>query len=266
MKSDRPTTDRCNICGHEKPLSEDHVPPKFWNNSKAKRYSLAFGTLDPAQAKHSFPQKANNGIAYRSVCRDCNSKLGGSYDKELQLFCESASRVIKSKLFIPIISADIRVNRVSRGVVGHLLAAKNFYDDKCLIDVALRNYLADDTALPPADLHLYCYPYHHSAIVVGRDLVPVGNDVPKGMISVISSFPLSFILTEASIQGMTDLFAKCSHDIDEKKHVIVSRRSACIPGSNILRHYAWPINISEDGTLGVIGGLAVQSLIIAKES
>lgn len=265
MKLNRPTTDCCNICGIVKPLSEDHVPPKFWNNHKAKRFSLAFGTLDPEQAKNSFPYKANNGIAYRSICSECNSKLGGSYDKELQIFCDTIAHSIRSKIIIPTISVDIRINRVARAVAGHFLAAKDFYDDNCLVDVNLRKYLADDSALPPTGMHLYCYPYLYNAIVVGRDLVPMGKDVPQGMLSLISSFPVSFILTDAIVHGMTDLFAKCSNDINEKGNVTLFRKAAFIPGTNTLRHYAWPINISENGAFGVLGGTAIQSLIIATE-
>ncbi len=265
MKSNRPITDYCNICGIVKPLSEDHVPPKFWNNHKPKRFSLAFGTLDPAQAKSMFPYKAYNGISYRTICSECNNKLGGSYDKELQRFCEAIAHNLKCDIYVPFISVDIRVNRVTRGVVGHLLAAKNFYDTDCLVDVELRKYLIDDTALPPTDMHLYCYPYQHKNIVVGRDLVPMGVGVPQGMISIISSFPVSFILTDVIVNGMTDLFAKCTNEIDEKKNIILSRRSACIPGTNILRNFAWPINISNDGTPCVLGELASESLVIAEE-
>lgn len=263
MKSDRPAIDRCNICGEVKLLSEDHVPPKFWNNKALKRYSVAFGTKDPEGAKNFFPYKDRNGITYKSICNECNNKLGGSYDKELKTFCDELSRSMKSPLCIPLISVSISPDRVAHAVVGHMLAAKNFYDDDCVVDKDLRKYVADENALPPEGMHLYCYPYFHDYIVIGRDMVTVGKNVPESMISMISAFPVAFILTDKIYPGLKDIFALCTGDCSTVSNVVVSLTTACENGTKLLRHPFWPANIGQD-VYGVLSGTTMNSMIIAK--
>lgn len=262
MKSERPEMDRCNICGVVNRLSEDHVPPKFWNNKSLKRYSIAFGAKDPAGATHSFPYKDRKGITYKSICAECNSKLGGSYDKELQKFCDTLAKCINSKLYIRVISTTIKPDRVARAVVGHILAAKNFFDDECIIDKRLRKYMEDESNNPPENMYLYCYPYYHRSIIVGRDMVVLSRNIPEGMISMISSFPVAFLLTEKKFPGMKDIFELCTGNVDTEKKVAITEESAYEYGTNSLKNPLWPINIGGDVS-GVMGGKAIDSMIIA---
>lgn len=130
---------RCRICGKLDNLTEDHIPPKFWNNSSSKRYSRGFGTNDPEKCCADYPWKARKGIVFQSVCQDCNNRiLGSETDKELKKLCDVFKQNLQynNRFF----NCRVKPNRVARAVVGHMLAAKDFYDDKCLVDVALREY------------------------------------------------------------------------------------------------------------------------------
>ena len=264
LKSERPEIDFCNICGEKRKLTEDHVPPKFWHNSSQKRYSIAFSTGDPPQAKNLFPWKANHGITYKSICQECNSWLGSEADKEMKVVCDAVHKQLHSKIFLRYASVEIKVNRVARSVVGHMLAAKNFFDVECTIDEKLRAYVLDKTALPPENMYLYYYPYEYDYIVVARDLISGAAGLESAMLSMISSYPLAFLLSNKRIQGMGEMFLKCTTDIDEKKTLLISRSYSTDPRTGIRRPPLWPVDISNNGTPFVMMGEASKSLVIAK--
>lgn len=264
LKSERPEIDFCNICGKKRKLTEDHVPPKFWHNSSQKRYSIAFSTADPPQAKSPFPWKANHGITYKSICQECNSWLGSEADKEMKVMCDAVHKQLHREIFLCYENVEVKVNRVARSVIGHMLAAKNFYDAECTIDNALRAYVLNKTALPPEDMYLYYYPYEYESIVVARDFISGAAGLESAMLSMISSYPLAFLLSNKRIQGMGEMFSKCTTDIDEKKTLLVSRSYSADPRTGIIRPPLWPVDISNNGTPFVIMGQASQSLVIAK--
>ncbi len=263
------------ICGQLAKLTEDHVPPKFWHNSKEKRYSLGLGLYDPSMASHKLPWKGRKGIVFSSLCSDCNNRvLGSTKDRALKEFCDQ----VKSQLFHNTINSqyticNIDANMVAKGVVGHLLAAKDFYDDQSLIDRELRQYVLDDSALPPENMQLlfFYYPWKQY-IVVGRDIVvsQLGKTegsykVPDGVISCLYSFPLAFILTDSKQElHLRDLFEYCRNGRTEKQNVFFNYKTMFYPGTSEVRNYLWPIRISKtkDGISMLMGGQSLRKLII----
>ena len=121
---------RCNICGEQAKLTEDHVPPKFWNNSKIKFFSQGFGTMDPPRANMPYPQQARKGIVFRTLCEKCNNDLlGDKTDKHLKEFIDIIKTGAPIRRYSHFLNCNVYVNRVARAVTGHILAAKNSYDD-----------------------------------------------------------------------------------------------------------------------------------------
>ena len=270
----RPKHDKCNICGKSADLTEDHVPPKFWHNSKEKRYSQGLGTYDPLQTEKAFPWKSRKGIVFRSICGDCNNRiLGSSKDKALQEFCDQVrNHIINHRIYTSYINCSIDANLTAKAVTGHMLAAKGYYDDKTTVDKILREYVLDDAALPPDDMQLLYFYYPWQYIVVGRDIVVsrLGKNedryaVPEGMISCIYSFPLAFILTDKKQNlHMLDLFSYCRNGVVGKQDVLFNYKSMYYPGTNEVRNPFWPANISDDkdGTQMLLGGKSLQNMII----
>ena len=62
-------------------------------------------------------------------------------DKEMKVMCDVIHKQLHSEIFLRYANAEIKVNRVARSVVGHMLAAKNFFDAECAIDEKLRSYV-----------------------------------------------------------------------------------------------------------------------------
>lgn len=258
-KEKRKEYDFCNICGKQKRLTWDHVPPKCCNNHYAiKTNSWIEGV--PKESKYM--KKYQNGIKYRSLCEECNNKLlGANYDKALEEFTEELTKIIQSSIILPpVVNISIKVNRLCRAICGHLLAAKNFYDDECLIDKKLREYIIDEKKLPPQEMSLLCWIYPYFTIAIMRDINVYPNNekflFPKGTISLMNSFPAAYVLsTDKEKCGLFDLFNVCSSDIDEIIRIPVDCRSCYYPNTKNIRSFAWPCNISgdEDGIAYMLG-------------
>ena len=244
--------DRCNICGKMEKLTDDHVPPKFWHNSSIKRYSQGLGTYNPEGTQNQFPWKARQGITFKSLCSDCNNRiLGSETDRSLQQLCESVKKNMRvgSKHF----NCRIKPNRVAQAVAGHMLAAKDYYDDECSIDTELRKYVLNPSQMPPENMSLCYFLYPHNCIVIGRDFV-VGKAInmnesyrlPEGTISCIYSYPMGFLLlSDKQKLKLPDLFYYASGDIDEERDILCSRDSQFYPHTQRLRHPLWPIKRME---------------------
>ena len=270
--SNRPQIDKCNICEKIDRLTEDHVPPKFWHNSSNKRYSQGLGTYDPEKTTKQFPWTARGGIVFRSICSDCNNRiLGSDADKPLKALCDQIHSNLKGGNNY--INCHIKPNRVARAVLGHMLAAKDFFDDACVVDKALREYVLDPFAMPPKNLSLFYFVYPYNTIVIGRDVAVKqvtpklnGSRVPDGMVSCLYSYPVGFLLAEAGQNlYLRDLFEYCSEDIDEENDILCTIDSHHYHGTKIPRDPLWPIKISDDidGTSILIAGQAMKRLIVA---
>ncbi len=133
---------QCNICKCHKPLSEDHVPPKSCPHpKKIVVQSLISKMIGDSSLK---PRQYQNGISYKTICRECNSKLA-KFDLAL---CEIANTIEKfittsnktGILFPPITTLSCRPNAIIRSLLGHLLSAKTEIDNS-LFDEKIRNFV-----------------------------------------------------------------------------------------------------------------------------
>lgn len=105
----------------------------------------------------------------------------------------------------------VKINRLCRAICGHLLAAKTFYDDLCLIDANLREYVINMGSLPPEDMSLMYWIYPYPTIILMRD-INVGSfngrySLPDGTISIMSSFSMAYIVSTTKDEkcGLFDL-------------------------------------------------------------
>ena len=265
---------RCNICGAMSKMTDDHVPPQCWNNSKRKYYSQGFGLCDPPKKKeHCFPHITGNGIKFRTICEKCNTTVLGPKDKALSEFIKQIETYIKRQGNISsIFNCTIYANSVAKAIVGHMLAAKEYYDESTNIDNVLRSYVLDEAALPPSEMQLLYFYYPYKSIVIERDVVlpqvhykDERYKKPVGIISCLFSYPLAVILSNKheNLQ-LHDLFAYGRSHPSTKTDVVFNLNTRFYPGTKQPRDPLWPINISDekDGSSFMLSGKAAQRLII----
>lgn len=155
------------------------------------------------------------------------------------------------------------------------LAAKTFYDDICLIDEKLREYVSSMESHPPKDMSLLYWIYPYTTIFLMRDVnVKSFNEkysFPDGTLSVMNSFPVAYMLSTNREEkcGLFDLFKYCSGDIDAVVDIPIECGSCYFPHKNQLRPFLWPCNISdeEDGAVFLLGyNKSMDDSKIAKQS
>lgn len=185
----------CSICKSDGHLSEDHIPPKSCGNT-GKVYYYSF-----APNSHNFYKKriSQNGIKFRTICSQCNSKLGALYDKELTLFRECVINSINGNPT----KVEIYPIKVIKCIVGHLLAASSFSED--VISEEMREfYLNNDNSsikkfASKYSLLCFYYPYKDSIFIL-KNYFPNEIIGPYRIFnSILSSmyfFPFAFILCE----------------------------------------------------------------------
>ena len=249
IKRKRNKEDFCNICGVKSKLTFDHVPPKCcFNDVNIKPLE----TLSGEKEKYN-PNCSQNGLKYRSLCGECNNGLLAKYDKSVEDVVEQIkNHFLTSNLKKEnVINLKIKINAFAKSICGHFLAMKNSYDNQCVTDILLRKYVLDPCALPPEDHQLLIRFYPYSTVFAIRDVAIHPNHIdpamPKGMISILSSFPIAYILNSGSDSGgFIDLFRYCSENINETIELKLDIYSAFHTNTNMLRHEKWPCNITDD--------------------
>ena len=259
-KIKRAHIDRCNICGEKSKLTWDHVPPKCCNN----RYSVKVNSwVKGIPLENDYEKEYQNGIRFRSLCGKCNNDLlGEKYDTQLAEFTNKVTSIVTTSITLPeIVNVPVQVNRLTRAICGHFLAAKNHYEEECGIDKRLREYVIDDkmNLLKGMSLLYWIYPY--STITLMRDVAVKFFSkkyfFPDGTISIMSSFPVAYILSTNKDDKceLKDLFDYCNDNIDAVVDIPVDCSSCYFPNTEHLRPFLWPCNISdaEDGADFLLG-------------
>ena len=252
-KEKRKINDKCNICGEVSNLTWDHVPPKFcFNDGKVKYNSIL--EMNNKKIRNKISQ---NGLKYRSICARCNNNLLGSdYDKEYKKLVNILYQLYitpgEIEQYVEI--QEINVNKISRAIIGHLLAARNEYID-VKTENKLREYFLNTNQKPPKEFKLLYYIYIYNTIMIIRDVVPkkfgkVEYAIPEGFISCINSFPIAFILThncDNNVQ-LYDMFELCTDNINEVVNLRIDLLSYMYPNKKAIRDPYWPCNISDEET------------------
>ncbi len=192
-----PLTGRCNICGDEGPLTEDHTPPKSCGGVTAAhvlaiRDTLNVGRQPPRKGK---PQ---THVPVRSLCKRCNSDiLGHLYDPALAHFCGQVRAAADGVVHLP---AELRVRiqpaAVMRSVAGHMAAREPERYDKGALTEPLRDYILN-AALPlpsPMKFYYWFYPYRTQVFIRDAAYITMGKTDPFGF-WLLKFFPLAFMVT-----------------------------------------------------------------------
>jgi len=274
----RSKIDYCNICEKFESLTWDHVPPKSCFNNEKIKYNTFYEGVNNEKARLTGGEltqyiTSQNGVKFRTICATCNnSLLGVKYDPELENLAKFTDALVSSDIMLPpSVTTKSKINKLSRSIVGHILAAKDMYDNQVLTDKKLRKYFLDASSLPPRDMMLLFRIYPFASIVIQRDCIVASlnkeNVFPGGMSDCLSFYPVAFVLcSSGSNCGLLDLFSKCTENIDDEVDIPIDLSSHKHRNDDVIRHFLWPINVSDDdyGASVMVTGSTSTSLIARK--
>lgn len=258
IQETRDTVDRCNICGRKRSLTFDHVPPKA---TLLKPNVYTSTALSPIPTPDRYMKRYQSGIKYRSICQECNNVILGVNDKELAKFTDSVAKELLTPGISDTIVITTKLNRVVRAICGHFVAMKmdferNNHPDKQIREILFRS----DKKLER--LKLYCWFYPYTTVSNARDIVVVGKYHPQGMIGVMASFPLAYMISikKQDMCNLDDLSAYMTRSIDDDIQVTLHLHTSFYPQTRIYKHFYWPMNIDSGpfSATGVFGGKAFE--------
>lgn len=192
-----PLTGRCNICGNDGPLTEDHAPPKSCSSIKSIEVRSLHDKLSADGEESQRPRHFQAGIAFRSLCKRCNGLLGSQYDPALADFCLKVRSLANGTLHLrDVISIEIQPQAVMRSVLGHMAAQGADRYLKGPITEPLRDYILDAASPLPAPIRMYywLYPFRQQVLVRDAVRLNIGNRVIVS-IWLMKFFPLAFLAT-----------------------------------------------------------------------
>lgn len=250
IKNKRNQVDRCNICGKVEELSWDHVPPKSSGNNVEINVNTLYKGLP---TENSYQRKYQNGIKFRSLCKGCNMNLLSRYDDAYKKFIEDIKQLMETSITLPAtVQIPVEINKILRAVCGHILAAKNHYDDVNTIDKELRKFVLDEAYKINPNFKLYYWIYPYKTVCIVRDVFVKGYSdkvsFPTRPLSSLASFPIAFIL-EPDVDdscGLIDLFKYATEDINAIVKIPLDFRSSYYPGTDTVRNFLWPCNVGDE--------------------
>lgn len=188
----------CNICGQYSQLTRDHIPPQ----GCVKSTNVELRTL--ASQPDEKPINSQSGLNILSICGNCNNNLFGTeYDPTLIEVTKQVAGLLRSqqKLGISLpekIDLSIKLQRLLRSVIGHILAGKLPILGEPPISApfpdALRNYFLDQSSTISDKFEVYYWLYPSNKQIVINSL-GVGSAMGEGFISgscLLKFFSLAF--------------------------------------------------------------------------
>lgn len=193
-----PVEGRCNLCGKQARLTEDHIPPKGSPRVSAVALQSLLQRLTATEAGGK-ARRSQSGVKFRSLCAACNNGVIGRYDREYCDFTNEVASRLRSPLMLPPrLAIRARPQRLMRAVVGHLLAfGFNRPPEGDMNEALARFVLNESLPLPPqAGLYYWAFPAREQVVI--RDVVYLelkqGLDQPF-VFNLLKVFPTAFFLT-----------------------------------------------------------------------
>ena len=189
----------CRLCGKLRVLSEDHVPPKgslpYTSQEVRSIFQALAGPEDTTK-----PTFVQNGVTFWSICKDCNNFMGHAYDVEINRFTASIREYLSNTRPLPqAILVPVKVKRLLKGVLGHLVAAMEDADLSDFDRIAAP-YVLDPEAPLPDSIHVFYWPHPWNNIVVSRDFWRPHDFFQSGSniscFSTLKYYPLAFLVGE----------------------------------------------------------------------
>jgi hypothetical protein len=187
------------------------------------------------------PKFYQNGVYFPTLCEQCNTeRLGADYDPALIEISNTVRRIVRvdqSGLLRlpPKIRFPVKVQRVARAVVGHLLAVLPYQRaGHSLVHApfpdAMRAYFLDPSQPLPKEMNIYYWIYPSNLHVVARGFGVTDVRSLRWVIlgDVLKFFPLGYWVTWSEPPGIhitrPKLIANRSSGIDDEEMLTIPLR------------------------------------------
>lgn len=204
------------------------------------------------------PRESQNGVKFRTICRDCNNQLGIQYDAVINDFAIGVGRYLTSSLKLPaIINFRTKPARLIRGILGHLLSAKMEFES-AVFDEQVRNILFDEKAELPQDINVFFWVYPYPETIIARDIVMLavrGDFSNVAMFQILKYFPIAYlVVTEPRYEGLDELTRFRDLGLDDEAEIPIRLGR--------VEHRHWP-ELVDRGNI-VLGGASLEESVWAK--
>lgn len=216
----------CNICKQNKPLTWDHIPPKGGIDLS----DMWVQSLTKSIIKDDNPRMiiSQNGLKYRTLCRECNSLLG-KYDIAFKNLFLDVKMLAETSLHLPpSIKLKTYPVRIVKSLLGHILASKTYPCDS-IDDNAIRKYLLDDNEKLPDNIRVFYWYYPYNCTIIKTDVHELDiNTNTISNYSVLKSFPLAFAMSfdNSFLEHTNELIINSSDKDSTEKNLIFNKSIA----------------------------------------
>ena len=245
----------CNICLQKKRLTWEHIVPQAALFYDDLVLTSIHQHIHGNQLKFR-PRISQSGLKLRTVCKDCNSKMGRELDPALIHFLKTVKNFGESHLvFNPTILIRCKPNAIIRAVLGHLLASK-YHLEFSDFDALARRIIFDYKQPIPNNLNLFYWAYPYKNIAAYRDIIMLSQRGDFGSVTIfqiLKCYPVSFLFTD--LDNYENLLSL------KKFNSVSPEKIESIP-LKIFKNYTpnWPESVGVDNIL-TIGQAGASSII-----
>ena len=231
----------CALCGAYSQLTEAHILPKSAGNTK-DLVAHSYLASSSGEDENLLARRFKHGISFWTLCKDCNSRLGASEDKEIAHFYDRVDSDLKRSVILPSpLKYVVRPNLLMRGILAHTASA-NDNGARTLFDNEVMDIFLGKKTLQDSRLRIYYWPYIGSRQIIIRDVAVSNNFFSDPVwLQVIKMPPLGFAITDKpSLLGLPCLnFYRTSRGQEEMEIPLFLE--------HIENHPHWPASPGDRG-------------------
>ena len=238
----------CALCRQQSDLTENHVPPASVGNDD-HWLAQSYMTASTADKELYFGRLFRGGVRFRTLCRDCNSRLGGKEDKVIADLYGRVRKLVESQLRLPpIAQVCTKPNLLIKGLMAHIVSA-NDSGIPNTFDTEARKMFFEQQSLHLSSWNLFYWVYRGPFLFLMRDAFlsrwhPTVEVFPTQIVKI---YPLAFMFTRMPrLLGLPNLFSFVRSNDEEEFEIPVQLRPWDIDP-------VWPIAPERNGVV-FLGG------------
>ena len=177
------------------------MPPQSVGNTDEWITRSYITALTTQNEQIFFPRHFKGGLKFKTLCRDCNSSLGGREDKALTSFFDQVRRLVESPILLatPIIKVAAKPNLIFRGLLAHLTSA-NDSGMPCPFDDEAREIFFNKRTVRQSSWNIFYWLYLGKNLFVTRNVFHTTwkPTVVVRPMFLLKLYPLAFLFAQES--------------------------------------------------------------------